>query len=155
MIRLRSVVRNKQHEQMVQQLKTPDEGKGVFGTFRELMCFAAVLGYQMGRRTSIPDNSRGPDIMIEEFNRNDSVDLIYLMAVAESKSADILKSDSEIDMVTIFEEYANGGLEIIKSWMTQYNDPIGFQAILQGLKSNGFIDDETAKIEDIMETFKF
>lgn len=157
MARLRSVVRNREHEDMVQKLSRQNDGGTltVFSTIRELLCFAAMLGFQMDKRTPNLDNKRGEDVMIEEFERNDSIDLIYLIAVAETGGTEVLKSDSEFDMVTIFEEYSNGGFEILKYWLTLYNDEIGFQAILQGLKANNFIDDETTDIETIMNSFSF
>ena len=157
MARLRSVVRNKDHEEMVQRLsrQSVDGSQTVFATIRELICFSAVLGYQMGKKSPIPDTKRGADVMIEEFVRNDSVDLIYLIAVADTGDTEILKSGPDSDMVSIFEEYVNGGFEILKGWLQQYRDENGFQAILQGLKSNGFIDDETADFETIMESFQF
>ena len=157
MARLRSVVRSKDHEEMVQKLsrQSVDGKQTVFRTIRELLCFSAMLGFQMGEKTPLADNARGEDVMIEEFERNESVDLIYLIAVADTGGTEILKSDSDIDMVLIFEEYINGGFDILKGWLQQYRDEVGFQAILQGLKANGFIDDETADIQTIMDSFKF
>jgi dnd system-associated protein 4 len=157
MARLRAVVRSKEHEDMVQKLarRSVDGKPTVFGTIRELICFAAMLGYQMGQRSIITDKKRGESVMIEEFNRNDTVDLIYLVAVADTAGTEVLKSDAEIDMVSIFEEYANGGFEILKAWLHRYQDQTGFQAILQGLKENGFIDNETVDMQTILESFKF
>jgi dnd system-associated protein 4 len=157
MARLRSIVRSKAHEEMVQTLarESVDGKPTVFRTIRELLCFSAMLGFQMGKKVPLADTARGEDVMIEEFDRNESVDLIYLVAVADTGGTEILKSDSDVDMVTIFEEYVNGGFDILKGWLHQYRDPIGFQAILQGLKANGFIDDETADVQTIMDSFKF
>ena len=157
MARLRSVVRSEEHEKMVQNLsrQSVDGKQTVFRTIRELICFAAMLGFQMGKRSTLPDNKRGEDVMIEEFERNESIDLIYLIAVAHTGGTEVLKSDAEIDMVSIFEEYANGGFEILKGWLHKYRDEVGFQAILQGLKENGLIDDETADLQTIMDSVKF
>ena len=157
MPRLRAVVRSKEHEKMIQNLsgQSVDGNQTVFKTIRELICFAAMLGYQMDKRSTLPDNKRGEDVMIEEFQRNESIDFIYLIAVADTGGTEVLKSDAEIDMVSIFEEYANGGFEILKGWLHKYRDAVGFQAILQGLKENDFIDDETADLQTIMDSLKF
>ena len=99
MARLRSVVRSKDHEEMVQKLsrQSVDGKQTVFRTIRELLCFAAMLGFQMGKKAPLAENVRGEDVMIEEFERNESVDLIYLIAVADTGGTEILKSDSDID----------------------------------------------------------
>ena len=157
MNRLRSVVRGKSHEEMVQKLarNSADGSQTVFQTIRELLCFAAMLGFQKKKRSKIHANERGEDVMIEEFERVNAVDYIYCIAVAETGGMEILKADSEEDMVTIFEEYINGGLEILKGWKTKYNDEIGQRAILQGLKNEGFIDDDTVDLKTIMDSFEF
>lgn len=151
MARLRSVVRSRDHEDMVQRLSATsvDGTPTVFKTIRELLCFAAMLGFQMGK--SSPPSVRGEDVLIEEFNRNNSVDYIYLIAVAHTGDTEILKAESDIDMISIFEEYINGGLSVINGWLVQYRDEQGFGAILQGLKENGFIKDDIADLQTIID----
>ena len=58
-------------------------------------------------------------------------------------------------MVTIFEEYAHGGLGVIEDWMNQFSDAEGLKAIIQGLYSRGFITDETISEEDLIKSVSF
>ena len=53
-----------------------------FGTIRELMCFAAVLGYEMDRYEPL-DRAQGvEDIGINVFENNNSDDSIYTSSCA-------------------------------------------------------------------------
>lgn len=147
---LRNVNRSHLHEDFIQSMiKEGGNIPSAFGTIRELLCFSAVLAYQLDE-FSLIDRSQGvEDIDINVFGNNDSDDIIYTLAVAHSQSTDVLKSDSEVDMVEIFEGYANAGLVILKSWVTEYRSQNNFQAIIQGLYDNGFISKETVSREEI------
>ena len=125
-----------------------------FATIRELLCFAAMLGFAMDKRKKIPPGEV-EDVARQQFEDNDSDDYIYLIGVAASGSLEILKDGNEEELRTIFEEYAQGGLDIIAAWMSQYNDPKGFQAIVRGLYQNGFIDQETIQPEELLESLQF
>ena len=155
MARLRNVNRSQKYEALVQGLARQGNGGSVFSTIRELMCFAALLGYELGAREQLPTDKGVEDIQISIFENNDSIDYIYMIAVGETGGTDVLRSDSEIDMVTIFEEYAHGGLGIIEDWMNQFSDTEGFKAIIQGLYSSGFISDETISEQDLIKSVSF
>lgn len=156
---LRNVNRSRVHEDMVQQLAMTNHeetGRSIFPTIRELICFAAMLGYSEGRRMPLDRNKGLEDISYQQFERNDSQDLIYMIALAETKSADLLRDDSKEDFVSIFEEYANGGLEIISEWMRENNDAVGDRAISSGLQKNGYLSGDIDKdIDEVIAATKF
>ena len=49
----------------------------------------------------------------------------------------------------MFEEYANGGFEIINGWLAQYND--WSKAIIQGLYNNKYINKDTTSIDELLD----
>ncbi len=141
--RLPNIHRSKKHEAMVQRLCMEKEGgmtKQLFPTIREFMCFCALLGYALSRRREL-DKSYGPheDIAGAQFDRGDSEDIVFMIALADSRDTDILRLGREADAVAIFEEYAFGGMEIVNDWLLQNGGEAPDSAILAGLKQHGFI----------------
>ena len=137
---LKPVKRSKTFDQMVETLsKSNQGGSKLFTTIRELMCFAAMLGFAEGKRVPLSNNFGTEDISYQQFEFNNSNDFIYLIAVAEAGNTDVLKSDSDFDLVEVFEEYANGGLEIISGWMHEFSDSFGQRALINGLIQNEYL----------------
>ena len=88
---LKPVKRSKTFDQMVETLsKSNQGGSKLFTTIRELLCFAAMLGFAEGKRVPLSNNFGTEDI-IQQFEFNNSNDFIYLIAVAEAGNTDVLK----------------------------------------------------------------
>jgi dnd system-associated protein 4 len=49
---------------------------------------------------------------------------IYLLGLLEQQDVKILKDQNLNDAISIFQEYCNGGLSIIKSWLYERHDDI-------------------------------
>ena len=153
---LRNVNRSDKYEiPIVQKLTNDPQGNNVFPTIRELLCFAAILGYALGKKNKFPENHKKHDVSWSTFVANDSDDYIYFIGVADTKNTDCLKSDTDIDLVDIFEEYINGGFEIILSWFSKYSNQDGLKNIISGLFDEGFINSEDVSKEDIMKSLTF
>ncbi|MFZ1030314.1 MAG: DNA phosphorothioation-associated protein 4 [Limnoraphis robusta] len=98
---------------------TESEGKtGPFQTYADVMVFAATLG--MGRKKRVPleaISKREPSpISLEVFISRGYDLVIKLMAFVEVNDPQILSpfdAESEEKRAEIFEEYANGGLEVL------------------------------------------
>lgn len=94
------------------------------GPFREIwrvLLFAAVLGYQKGRREPLASYDSGKGIDQGSFANNTSwPGVLYLLSLVEDDSTENLKDDEAAESlrVVIFEEFANGGLEILKEHIT-------------------------------------
>ncbi|MDE2665975.1 MAG: DNA phosphorothioation-associated protein 4 [Acidobacteriota bacterium] len=117
-----NINRSKIHEEMVQRLavhKIPPAGHSLFPTIRELLCFSALLGYSQGIRIPLDSGAGKEDVSYQQFERGDAEDLIYLIALAETKDPEILKDGQESRCAEIFEEYANGGLQVLRDAMNQ------------------------------------
>lgn len=140
-----SVHRSKVYENTLQTLGGPNAK--LFQTLRDALSFAAALGYRERRRLKLDDKAGREDIQAQIYNGNDAVDLIFAIALAEAKSAEILKPTNEKECIQIFEEYANGGLALITEWIERYPDIDVEDAIWRGLKIIGFTPD-TSSLEE-------
>lgn len=129
------VNRSGKYEKTLQSLGGKDAT--MFATLREALTFCAVLGYKERRRLPL-DPSRGvEDIAGAQYQLNDAVDVLFALALAEKKESDILRPDNEKECVQIYEEYANGGLDLIQSWIDRFADIDVNDAIWKGLQSIG------------------
>lgn len=93
--------------------ETPD---AMFPSMRDLLVFAASLGRAEGKKVALSGTSGDP-IRLELFQRDGMHELlIQVLAVLEHPDdPEILREDRVAERVAIFEEYANGGLEIIQA----------------------------------------
>ena len=138
-----NINRSKIHEEMVQRLavqKIPPADRSLFPTIRELLCFAALLGYSEGKRIPLDSDSGKEDVSYQQFERGDAEDLIYLIALAETKDPEILKDGEESRCAEIFEEYANGGLQILRDAMNQSGGEYPDRDIQELLLERGYLD---------------
>jgi len=129
------VKRSKAYEATLQKLGGKDAK--LFSTLREALTFCAVLGYKERRRVPLDPNAGTEDIAGAQYQLNEAVDTIFALALAESKTSDILRPDREKDCVQIYEEYANGGLELVQSWIERFADVDVEDAVWRGLTAIG------------------
>jgi dnd system-associated protein 4 len=93
-----------------------DSPSGLFPSVRDLFVFAAALG--KAENKSVPAAwSSGDPIRLELFQREGGHELlIQILAVLEHPDdLEILEDDRAAERVAIFEQYVNGGLEIIRT----------------------------------------
>jgi len=138
-----NINRSCKHEEMVQRLameKLPGSDRTIFPTIRELLCFSALLGYSEQRRLPLDKEQGVEDISYQQFERGDAEDLIYLIALAETKDPEILKDGEENRCANIFEEYANGGLQIIHEAMLRTGGEYPDRDILEQLKELNYLN---------------
>lgn len=157
---MRSIYRSKEYANIIDRLsktKNPDTGTTLFSTIKELQCFAAVLGFNQKRRSKL-DRSNVENIEWHIFENTKHSRFIYLIALAETNDLNVLKYDVENfgssqdseDMVEIFEEYSNGGFEIIKNWLSKTpSDPYGDKAILVAMEKMGFMNKQTNTFPEV------
>lgn len=89
-----------------------------FNTYADLIVFAAALGAKRKKRVPLKEISKGdPDpIPQEHFISKGYEFIIKLIAISEAHDKEILDNSQDCDneRINIFEEYANGGLEILQ-----------------------------------------
>lgn len=85
-----------------------------FKEYRDVLFFAAVVGWRESRR--VPLNARGEAIRWDVMNNRYGTEIVMdMMAVTECPdNRDFLSSDFHDERVSILEEYANGGLEVLR-----------------------------------------
>lgn len=129
---------------MVQRLSVDKVGsneRSIFPTIKSLMCFCALLGLQEKRYSEL-DRSKGvDDIAYTTFETDDADTVIYLVALAHTKDISILKAGREAECISLFEGYANGGLEIVADYLRRTSVEYPDKAILSMLKSKEYLKD--------------
>ena len=131
------------HRHLVQNLAQRGASQSLFSTIRDLLCFASLLGYSRNNKSPLGNEAKAPSVEIQQFESTNADDYIYMIAAAEHNDIDVLREGRTEDIIETFEEYVNGGLDIIQSWLDDYNDPLGFEAIIKGLESDNLIALET------------
>lgn len=105
----------KDKAKLVKALRAGEGSTGPFQTYADVVTFAAAFGFSKKNRVPFEQASRrDPDpIPGDQFKNRGLMDLI---AIAETQSPNILSSgDEQIqEKARIFEEYANGGFELLE-----------------------------------------
>ena len=103
---------------LVKALVDAENTTGPFQTYADVMVFAAALGAKRKKRSPLGTITKEPSPIALEVFVSRGYDLVFkLLAIAETKEAKILSlfdETSEEKRAHIFEEYANGGLEILR-----------------------------------------
>jgi dnd system-associated protein 4 len=121
---------------------------------RELMCFAAVLGFEKGRKKPLDTATMEIDGRTFE-NHQQSLDLLYLIPLADAKDVEVLRENNEDQCLSIFEQYAEGGFQEIDAWLKERpEDEHGDVAILEALRKRGFLG-EARGVDDAIHDVSF
>ena len=117
--------------ELVRSLRYAENPTAPFQTYADVMTFAAVLGAKRGKKIPLGKTSRKePDpIPQDQFVARGYEPVINLIAIAHTKDPKSLALDEESGniRVQIFEEYANGGLEVLQNTLqgsVDYTDAI-------------------------------
>ncbi|BAY90011.1 MULTISPECIES: DNA phosphorothioation-associated protein 4 [unclassified Tolypothrix] len=110
----------KDKAELVKALTSSDGETGPFQTFADVIVFAAALGVKHKKRVALGEISkREPSpIRLESFASVGNDVVIKLLGIAETQDINILSAyeeEYETQRNHIFEEYANGGLEILQN----------------------------------------
>ncbi|OYD88592.1 DNA phosphorothioation-associated protein 4 [Nostoc sp. 'Peltigera membranacea cyanobiont' 213] len=110
----------KDKAELVKSLVASKDTTGPFQTYVEVMVFAAALGVKYKKCVPLGETTkREPSPIPQENFASLGYDLIIkLLGITETKDINILSSREEQDedkRTQIFEEYANGGLEILQN----------------------------------------
>lgn len=103
---------------LVKALTVLEGSTGPFPTYADVMVFAATLGMKRKKRVALGEISREPSPISFEVFISRNYDLVFkLLAIAHTKDSKVLstiETSAEEKRIKIFEEYANGGLEILR-----------------------------------------
>jgi dnd system-associated protein 4 len=110
----------KDKAELVKALTSADGATGPFQTFADVIVFAAALGAKYNKRVPLGEISKREPSPIpqEQFIVRGYDTVINLVAITETKDIKILSLNEEKSIEKrnhIFEEYANGGLELLQA----------------------------------------
>ena len=91
-----------------------DGSVAIFPQLRDALVFAAAVGFAHGRKLPFKDTSE-PIRWDVASNRRGTELLVNLLAIAENPDdPEVMNDDRFNERILIFEEYANGGLTLLK-----------------------------------------
>ncbi len=131
------VRRPKQHEELIKLLASKDEG--VFDSLKSVLVFSAAVGYKAKNRQAFSETSE--PIPIHYFSEGRDIPFIYTLAIAEFKNVDFLREENFKETITVFEEYAAGGLTVLSDEITSFNIKETIEGMLSEAKPTKLIDD--------------
>jgi dnd system-associated protein 4 len=133
----------------------PVSGRPLFGTQREFLCFLGVLGFSTGERLPLVGRSLELDGRVFETHEQ-SRDIVYLIALAGSRDANILLPEREDEAIAVFEEYVAAGFRELEGWLRQCaDDHIGDQAILSALRRDGYFGGAGPSLSQVLDAVEF
>jgi dnd system-associated protein 4 len=109
----------------VKALRAKEDGTGLFLSYADILTLAAAIGFQNKKRVPIQKIAhKDPDAVLQEQFRDPSI--IKLIALADTQDPKILAPDEECDRlrVQIFQEYVNGGLELLSKELYGVSEPL-------------------------------
>lgn len=123
------VRRERIHEPLVSKLCFEKDGnKALFPRIKDLMVFAAMVGYSKRKRK--PLDVDVVSIILETYATDQKDAFVYLLALVTEKNGICLKDENLVGSISIFEEYCNAGLEEIQMWFDENpGDHIGVDTL--------------------------
>lgn len=119
-----------------------------FNELRDVLFFAAVIGWKEQRR--VPLSARGEairwDVMINRTGTEMVTDMIAVATKPEDK--ELLSEAGKGDRVALLEEYANGGLEVIKESLGAAG-AVPTRAVILSMVQDYLEDNSDAPQEDL------
>jgi dnd system-associated protein 4 len=115
---------------------TSKADKPIFNTYMQLMVFAAMIGFEKGAEEEADSKSKGAEVYSEIFERNSLDGVAYLLAIQDTKGADILRDKAENECWKVIENYAALGLGEINNWLLENpGDVDGVETLINKIKS--------------------
>ena len=125
-----------------------DTAEGVFRDTRELVSFAAGLGYRKEKRYDLKANGREIKLSVLDAIEKGGAQLLNAIAIAEEGDIAILLPERIGERATILEKYVNGGLEYISGFA---EEETALETIVEIIKSE---HDPESKVDDVIGSLK-
>jgi dnd system-associated protein 4 len=120
--------RDKKHEQLIERLTKGDEA--IFTEIWRLLVLAAFIGAKKKQRSPIIDSDAGKAFPLNYIQPSCGPGFLSLLGINATENNQILRSKegNQDELIQIFSEYANAGLEIISQKVNSTSSPL--EAIL-------------------------
>ena len=109
------IYRDNKYQHIVKKL-VEDRESSIFTYIKDLMVFAAMIGHCFNKRLPLESYTNATSIILGTYASTEDDGFIYFIALMENKNATCLKDQNLLQSVKIFEEYCNGGLDLINDW---------------------------------------
>jgi dnd system-associated protein 4 len=134
----------KDKAELVKALTDDDNKEGPFSTYADVLAFAAALGAKRRQRIPVQQAAkREPSPIPTEIFVSRGYDFLFkLLAIVELGDPNIISPtdpNAEAQRGQIFEEYANGGLEVLREELRgaiDYSDKLGLLLIGERFKED-------------------
>ncbi|CAB5161236.1 hypothetical protein D3OALGA1CA_5064 [Olavius algarvensis associated proteobacterium Delta 3] len=133
---------------VLRRIPGSDTAEGVFRDTRELVAFAAGLGYRKKKQHELKVNGREIKLTALENIEKGGAQLLNAIAIAEGGGVDILLPERVDERAIILEKYVNGGLEYI-SGITE--EETALETIVEIIKSEHAPD---SKVKDVIGSLR-
>jgi dnd system-associated protein 4 len=138
------VRRPKEHEEMMRDLCQSENA--IFGTYKDCLVFAACLGFSKNQFRSFEKSAEPVSTHI--FHGEYDETIFQAISLAEIGDPMIMAEAAEEKRIKLFEEYACGGLDIIKQRI--YESPEGWENAFVSLITEEYPSNRTI-LEDITD----
>ncbi|MEZ9419642.1 DNA phosphorothioation-associated protein 4 [Vibrio breoganii] len=119
----------------------------LFTSYKNALVFSAAIGFQKHSRLSF--KKTGEPIKLSIFDDDQDIPFMYALALAEENDINLMRKERFHEVITIFEEYANGGL----SFLYESFDPIAGVKLLEQLIKSASQTDTPFDPIDIFNDF--
>ena len=113
---MRRIRRDEAHEELVKELTTGD--LPLFKDLWRILLFAAMLGFKQNSRMPLGSYDSGKAMPDSYFANSPSwPGVLYLLGLVETKKTTVMgsKPEEQDELISIFEEYATGGLVYLRN----------------------------------------
>ena len=149
-----NVRRARKFEPLIDRFCSTSNQKSLFNYNKDLMVFAAVIGFSKDKYIELPSASDHIPITLGTYSSDRKDSFIYMLALLAKKDALLLKNEHLTKAINIFEGYCNGGLTLIQEWLdSNASDPFGIETIY--LKILDEISEGADKLESSMDEIVF
>ncbi|MGR8998238.1 MAG: hypothetical protein ACU88J_04225 [Gammaproteobacteria bacterium] len=131
-IRNKNIRRNEKYKDVVNLLVYGTLGESregqykIFNDIKDLIIFAAMVGKKYDRKEKVDPNSSIGIIMgtfsgsgSSKGSRVDQHNVIFMFGLLVFRDMNYLRDEKINEVIDIFEQYSNGGLQIIKNWLVE------------------------------------
>jgi len=111
----RRITYSKDKAVIIKRLQTAEDSTGPFTLIADILVFAAAVGMKRNRRVPLSE-PLGEPIRQSVFDRQGYDTMMNLLALHAEQRADVLANSDEATerRAKAFEEFANGGLEVLQ-----------------------------------------
>ena len=116
-----------------------------FQTMRDVMCFAAALGFDRDTATDLAESS-GDIVDARIFQRSpEAMDMLAMVGIGASENLDLMHPTREDELVQLFERYAETGLRFLSDMISDAPEDVRTTKIVD------FLIDEFRPADDTTE----